>query len=289
MKPVLSTLLFVAIQEGRLPGPDARVAEFEPRLLEVNGGKDAAMTWRHLASQTSGYGWSETPGAAYAYNDSALALYYDTLTGRVFGTNGTEVLRSRLALPLGFEDAFTFEAFGPRDRPGRLALSVRDFARFGLFVMRGGRWGERTLLQSEFIREMLSSPIRSDLPLTAGVDAPMLPGQRTLGGGKNITKVGPGYYSYNWWLNRTNGVGQRLYVDGPADLCVASGHGGKRCLWLLPRLDLIVVWNDSVIDDHDASPGNPDTRCNRAVRLMIEAAATSVPGSPPRELLPGKD
>ena len=31
---------------------------------------------------------------------TALALYYDTLTQRVFGTNGTEVLRVRLAEPL---------------------------------------------------------------------------------------------------------------------------------------------------------------------------------------------
>ena len=43
------------------------------------GGKDASITWRHLASQTSGYGLGEAPGKAYAYNDSALALYYDTL------------------------------------------------------------------------------------------------------------------------------------------------------------------------------------------------------------------
>ncbi len=54
MKPVLSTLLFLAIQEGKLKSADDPVSDFEPRLKEINNGKDAAITWRHLASQTSG-------------------------------------------------------------------------------------------------------------------------------------------------------------------------------------------------------------------------------------------
>jgi hypothetical protein len=49
------------------------------------------------------------------------------------------------------------------------------------------------------------------------------------------------------------------------------GHGGERALWVIPSLDLIVAWNDAKIDDHDASPGNSQTKCNQAVRLMREA------------------
>src|SRR6185436_5707128 len=115
-KPLLSTLLFMVVQEGKLKSVEERVSDFEPRLKTLNGGKDARMTWRHLANQTSGYGLSEEPGAAYSYNDYALALYYDTLTWKIYGTNGTEVLRTRLAEPLQFEDRFTFDAFGPGNR-----------------------------------------------------------------------------------------------------------------------------------------------------------------------------
>src|SRR5262245_54574676 len=78
-KPVLSALLLMAVNEGRLPGVDARLSLVEPRLADLNGGKDAAITWRHLASQLSGYGLVEKPGEAYSYNDYALTLYYDTL------------------------------------------------------------------------------------------------------------------------------------------------------------------------------------------------------------------
>jgi hypothetical protein len=99
----------------------------------------------------------------------------------------------------------------------------------------------------------------------------MLPKQRTVGGGKNQTAVGPGYYSFNWWLNCTDKEGRRLYVDAPPDTFTAMGHGGERALWVIPSLELIVAWNDAKIDDHDASPGNFQTKCNQAVRLMREA------------------
>jgi hypothetical protein len=38
-----------------------------------------------------------------------------------------------------------------------------------------------------------------------------------LGGSRNITPVGPGYYSFNWWLNRTDKSDKRLYVDATPD------------------------------------------------------------------------
>lgn len=270
MKPLISTLLLIAVQEGRIKSVDGQVADFEPRLKTLNGGKDTAITWRHLASQTSGYGLIEPPGRCWSYNDFALALYYDALTQKVFRTNGTEVLRTRIAEPLQFEDHYTFEAFGPNDRPGRLALSVRDFARFGLLYLRDGKWRDQQLLNPDLVKLAITSPIPPGTPLTSGKDAQMLPRQRSIGGGKNITPIGPGYYSFNWWLNRKGKSGQRLFVDAPPDTYVASGHGGMRMLWVIPSLDLIVCWNDSSIEDFDTCPGNPNARCSQAAKLIRE-------------------
>src|SRR5262245_27240938 len=132
-KPLLSTLMLMAVEDGKLHGVDDLVSDFEPRLKALNQGKDGGITWRHLASQTSGYGLVEKPGQAYSYNEYALALYYDALTLKVFGADGTAILKQRLAEPLQFEDPCTFDAFVAGKRPGRLAVSVRDFARFGLF------------------------------------------------------------------------------------------------------------------------------------------------------------
>lgn len=272
-KPLLTTLMLMAVAEGRISSVDEPLARVDSRLATLNNGKDAAITWRHLANQISGYGLSERPGDAYAYNDYAITLYFDTLMEKVFRTNATEVLRTRLAEPLQFEDRYTFNAFGTNDRPGRLALSVRDFARFGLLYLRHGRWKDRQVISETMVRLVTANPLSPELPLTSGLDAEMLPRQRTMGGKKNITPVGPGYYSFNWWLNGTNAQGQRLFVDAPADTIIASGHGGRRVMVIIPSLDLIASWNDSPIDDHDRSPGKAETRNNRALKLLVSAAA----------------
>src|SRR5262249_4588477 len=185
--------------------------------------------------------------------------------------DGTRVLKEQLGDVLGFQDRYTFEAFGPQDRPGRLAISVRDLARFGLLMARGGKWRERQILKPEFVHLAISSPVRADLPRTAGKDAAMLPKQRSLGGGKDQIPAGPGYYSFNWWLNRTDKDDKRLYVDAPPDAFAAVGHGGERAFWVIPSLDLVVTWNDAKINDHDTSPGNPRTRCNKVAQLLREA------------------
>jgi CubicO group peptidase (beta-lactamase class C family) len=271
VKPVISTLLLLAVQQGKIAGVDAQVAEFEPRLRNLNRGKDAGITWRHLASQTSGYGLSELPGKAFAYNDFALAFYYDTLMHRVYQQDGTRVLKEQLGGLLGFQDRYTLAAFGAADRPGRLAISVRDFARIGLLYLRAGQWRDKQILTRDSVHMILSSPVPADLPRTKGIDAEMLPRQRSLGGGKDQTPTGPGYYSFNWWLNRTDGKNRRLYVDAPPDAFFAVGHGGERALWVIPGLDLIVAWNDATIQDHDASPGNAQTKCNQVARLVRAA------------------
>ena len=51
VKPVISTLLLLAVQQGKVKEVDAAIVEFEPRLRALNHGKDAGITWRHLASQ----------------------------------------------------------------------------------------------------------------------------------------------------------------------------------------------------------------------------------------------
>src|SRR5205823_1922305 len=110
---------------------------------------------------------------------------------KVFAEAGEEVLKSRLAEPLEFEDACSFNAFGPQNRAGRLALSVRDFARFGLLYLRGGRWRGRQIVNTDFVKLAISSPLPAETPLTSGRQAEMLPKQRSIGSARNITPVAP--------------------------------------------------------------------------------------------------
>ncbi|MEQ1826811.1 MAG: serine hydrolase domain-containing protein, partial [Pirellula sp.] len=91
-KPVLSTLLLLAVQEGKLASLDSKVKDVGWQLSE----KDSEMTFRHLANMVSGYACAEPPGAAWGYNDFAIQLYAKSLE-KVFGESLEQVIRTRLA------------------------------------------------------------------------------------------------------------------------------------------------------------------------------------------------
>ncbi len=175
-----------------------------------------------------------------------------------------EVLRPLLADPIRCEDAPTLMAFGTENRPGRLALSPRDFARFGLLYLRGGEWDGKRLLREDHVRLVTSTPLPNSVPRTAGKDAEMIPGQRSLGGGKNQTDH-LGSYSFAWWTNGVDREGKRHWPDAPEDAFGAFGHGGIRAMVVIPSLDLIASWNDTTINSRE--------RENRALSLLARSAA----------------
>lgn len=271
-KPRYSHFAFKAVELGLLPSLDALAADFEPRLRELNaqrGRKDARITFRHFMTQTSCYGVSESPGQAYGYNDFQMALFWDTLFLKVYGATyenvDAKVLRHLLTGPLGCEDHPTYMAFGQQDRPGRLKISPRDFARLGwLYLNQGHRAGQQ-LLSRQHAQLAVTSPLPPSLPRTQAREAPMLPGQRTLG-----SKIIPddqddhcGSYSYLWWVSGMGRDGQRYWPGAPADAYAGLGHAnGQRGLAVLPGLDLVVSWNDTRLGQMPAEP--------RPVGLFLE-------------------
>jgi CubicO group peptidase (beta-lactamase class C family) len=235
-KPVFVHFVFKAIEEGRISSIDAPVVRWERRLNGLNaalGCKDRTITWRHLACQTSCYGVREAPGTAYDYSDFNMALLFDTLMEKVYGAAGdrvdADVLHPRLTDLLEFEDGPTLMAFGAKDRPGRLGISVRDFARFGLLYLRRGQWNGRQIIRREHAVQAVTSPVAAAMPRTHGEEAEMIPGQRSLGGGNNQTDHFASY-SFAWWIKEegTGSVAQtgvaRTETLSPRCLSPFSAH-----------------------------------------------------------------
>jgi hypothetical protein len=250
-KAVHTHMLLHAVQSGRIASLDDKVALFEPRLDQINalvGYKDRDMTWRHLANMTSGYGLTEPPGAAFGYNDYAIALYVDTLLLNVYGTTWATadslVLQPLLGDRIGWQDAPTYNG----KTAGRIAISSRDLARFGLLYLNRGDWNGQSLLEPGLVDLATGSPLHSDWPRTLGLDAEMIAGQRTYGGGKNQAEH-YGSYSFTWWVNGELADGTRHWPALPVDAYVAHGHWGKRVLLVVPSQQLIVVWNDATTVD----------------------------------------
>jgi hypothetical protein len=267
-KPWLVHLLLLLLDQGIIKGLDEPIAAWEPRLNNLNPGlqfKDRIITWRHLACQTSCYGVHEAPGEAFDYSDYNMALFFDTLL-KVYKTRyariDADVLHPKLTDLLQCQDNPTFLAFGPKDRPGRLAVSVRDACRFGLLYLHKGAWNGKQLLNGKLAELAVTSPLPNGVPRTKGKKAAMIAGQRTVGGGNNQTDH-LGSYSFAWWTNGVDRNGKRHWPDAPPDTYGAVGHGGIRATFVIPGRDIVVSWNDAKIKSRVME--------NRALKLLVEA------------------
>ena len=273
-KPWFTHFLFKALEDGRIPGIDQKVVEWEPRLKDLNprlGYKDREITWRHMANQISCYGVVERPGTAFDYNDWQMALFWDTLFLKVYGvtyeTVDSKVLHPMLTDHLECQDNPTFMAFGTRDRPGRVGVSPRDFCRFGLLYLRGGKWRGKELIKPRHARLVVTSPLPNTLPRAGRKPAEMIPGQRSLGSRRIPDNQcdHEGSYSFLWWINGVNAEGKRLWPGVPADAYGAFGHGGPRVMTVIPSLRLIVSWNDADLEGWK--------RVGKALRLLVESVS----------------
>lgn len=261
-KPVLSTLLFFAVDQGKLSGVDARIAEQGWALSS----KDRSMTFRHLANMVGGYARPEEPGKAWAYNDYAIMLYQKTLFDRVFASEPNQVA-ARCFAPLGLEDGLDFE---PKRR--RLRASVRDFARLAWFWLSQGSWDGSQVLPRRFFEEYQRPHVPADLPVSRQAETDDYLKIGTYGGGSShFSDAGPGIYGFNWWFNAPvpSQEGRMNWPDAPADAFMSLGAGGN-CSLMIPSLRLVVVaasanWGQN-------RPGRADSVTNQLIRILMQAA-----------------
>jgi len=263
-KPVLSTLLFFALEEGRVTGVDQKIADFGWELR----GADLDITFRHLGAMTSGYMRPEAPGEAWAYNDFAIQLFQQTLFDRVFEDEPLAVAHhpNRLGA-LGFEDGLRF-----RDSNRRLSASVRDFARIAWFWLNHGRWGEQQVLPRHYFEDFMRPQTPFDLPHTDGDSTGDYLGIGSFGGGPDhFTRFGAGIYGFNWWFNKTGRLhpDARTWPDAPADAIMSIGARGN-CTVLLPSQHMVLISAEGNWGRLDA--GNPGAPMNQVIRLLLDSA-----------------
>jgi CubicO group peptidase (beta-lactamase class C family) len=171
------------------------------------------------------------PGTVWEYNDVRVNRLSLSLLQR-FRRPLPDVLREAIMEPLGASGDWEWHPYrnswidldghrvpsvpGGSHWGGGLWMATRDHARFGLLMLRQGRWGERCLVDSGWIDEM-----RRPCPLN------------------------PGYGSL-WWLN----TGRTAWPSAPASSYAARG-AGSNVIWIDPDHDLVVVlrWIDKTSVD----------------------------------------
>lgn len=240
-KSMVAVLVGVAIDEGKIAGLDQRAADF---IAPWRDDARAGITLRHLLTMTSGLDFGglavreiagdqfainaaaapiAAPGAEWAYSTPMFHLLYHVLE-RATGERFQDFARRSLTGPLGMDDTrwVTSQgrgALGPVTNFYTAACSARDLARFGLFALRGGRWGDRQLVNADYLRAAVS-PSQSVNPA----------------------------YGLLWWNNarpgrramETAGPARFVFEHAPRDTFAALGFGGQAVM-VAPSLDLVVV------------------------------------------------
>jgi hypothetical protein len=285
-KPFYSHFLFEALEGGKLSSLDEKAVNYEPCLNDINpvlGYKDRDITFRQMANQISDYGVTEAPGTAFDYNDWQMALFWDTLFLKVYGATYSNVdatvFDPLLNDVLQMQDDPTFLSFGEDYKPGRVSISVRDHARFGLLYLNKGNWDGIQLIDPQLAEMAVTDPVPLSIPRTQGIEAEMCPDQRTHGSGiiPDNQFDNDGSYSWLWWINGTDTDGNKKWPDGPGDAFAALGHSSKRGLAVLPSQGIVIAWNDTILDEKtgDVHP------LNEVLKLLVQSVEFSWPTPTP--------
>ena len=266
-KPVLSTLLMFALQEGKVKSVDQPIRDFGWELKP----KDREITFRHLATMTSGYARPESPGEAWSYNDFAIQLYQKTLFDQVFRADPAEIANDKARFgALGLEDGLSF-----RTSNRRISASVRDFARIAWFWLNHGNWNGKQLLPHAYFAEYMRPQVPKDLPLTrqAATDDYLKIGSYG-GGSDHFSRSGPGIYGFNWWFNRTgrDHPDRLTWPDAPDDTFMSIGALGNSAVMIPSRGAVVVAaganWGGLVA-------GSEQSRLNGVLKIFAEAVDRS--------------
>jgi CubicO group peptidase (beta-lactamase class C family) len=204
---------------------------------------------------------SQKPGTYYLYNNwdfNAAGAVFEKLTGRDI----YDALETDLAKPIGMEDfdRARQQKSGDVKRSELMAyhmwLSVRDMARIGLLMLRGGQWQGQQVALREWIRRISS--------LTTPLNEMNPPAYRSLGTGNRWG------YGYMWW------VWDAPNSPGPFEGAFTGIGAGGQYITVIPQLDMVIAHKT---DTEQVSPHGSGQR-RRAVstpeydailRLLIAA------------------
>jgi CubicO group peptidase (beta-lactamase class C family) len=251
-KSFVSTLVGIAIDEGRIGSVDDPVTEYLPELARRDP-RFRQITLRHLLTMSSGIRYEEGGGFPWPFGDDTYTYYgadlrdialnrtrisrppgvvwqynnYNPLLlglvlERATGMSVSNFMARRLWQPLGAEADATWNLDSKRSgfekmESGLNATAV-DYARFGLLFLHDGKWNERRIVSKDGVRAATRAGTATDQASYYG-------------------------YRYFWWLDverpgryyALGKYGQYIYVAPDADTVIVRlgrGWGVDNVTWL---------------------------------------------------------
>ncbi len=232
-KSITSTLVGAAIKDGYIKSVDDCVTDYIP---DLKGSAYDSVKIRHLLTMTTGIRWNENytdpdadiarlntdsiepgmnatvsymrrlpaeaePGKKWAYSTGETDLLGVLISSATHQTL-SHYLSSKIWIPYGMEQKATWTL----DRTGQelagccLKMTLRDFARFGQFVLEDGRINGESIVPNDWFST------------ATHIQVPLWPG---------------GGYGYGWWIFNGNAFealgiyGQMIHIDPARKLVIA--------------------------------------------------------------------
>lgn len=266
-KSITSTLVGAAIRDGAIKSLDAPVTDY---IAELKGSAYDGVTIRQLLTMTSGVKWNEDysdphsdvaqaggvimdpgvnpivsymrrlpradpPGAKWVYKTGETDLT-GVLVSNAVGKSLSDYLSEKIWAPYGMEqDAAWVEDVAGHERGGCcISMTLRDYARFGQFMLDGGRAAGRDVLPAGWVADATTNHVK--LP----------PGEGVRG------------YGYFWWLND----------DGSY---AAEGIFGQE-IFVYPKDRLVIAVNSAWLHADDDADWAAQMAFARAVRAAAARA-----------------
>ncbi|TYL52885.1 serine hydrolase domain-containing protein [Agromyces mariniharenae] len=276
-KSIVSTLVGIAIGEGKIPGVGAILAELLPDHAEDMAPAVAGITLEQLLTMSAGLA-DDLPSADDAVGSILGQQTLDPTTGFSYANNSAHLVAAILVEATGvplLEYARTalFDPLGIATRPAEqptfadwadlndlsdfgwyvdpqginlgglgLWLRAQDLAKIGLLYLDHGAWNGRQVVPADWVKAATTEHV----PLEAGVEG--------------FAPTGEVGYGYLWWTS---------LVDGAAAFS-ANGSFGQRVL-VVPARDLVVVTQANLVSaTRDWAP--VDTAINDAIVSLIAPA-----------------
>ncbi len=242
-KSVMTTLIGIAADQGKLSLDDKMVSFFADRTIANRGFLKNRITVRQLAGMTSGLDcvsandeqtlaemgsapdWVQftldlkvkhIPGIYFEYCSPGMHVL-STILQEATGMTTAEFARVNLFEPLGITDVlWEADPQGHNDGWSGLYLHPRDLAKIGYLMLHQGQWEDMQIVSPEWVAQATSLQMKT-------------------GRGDN--------YGYGWW------------VPPPTQFVefAAEGRGGQY-IRVLPQLNMVIVTTGGGFEWNDITP-----------------------------------
>lgn len=259
-KSLLSALIGIAVAEGKInlndsleklgiddKKPSLTAEEKQARvidLLEARSGiyHPTVYETKGMEEKKPPRG-SHAPGTFWYYNNwdfNTLGFIYEQATGeKIF-----DAFYRMIAQPIGMQDFTPHDGHYITGSDTRFPaypfdMSARDFARFALLYLHGGKWNDTQVIPTEWVKASITP----------------------------YSDAESGGYGYLWWTG-DSASGAQPEIPFPRGSFWAEGHLGQYAV-VVPSLDLIVV---NRLDDRLTKRTIHKRQMAHLVRMIYDAA-----------------